>query len=272
MNVQRFALNDGPGIRTTVFLKGCNLRCPWCHNPESREIQPEVLYHAAKCAHCAECRFDLTGDCLHDAKELCGTLWTPDTLIETLLRDKKYFDRGGGVTFSGGEALLQADFVAECMRALKEVGVHTCLDSALCVSTDALDKVLPFTDLVLADLKCMDPVIHKHVTGRSNHLVLANIAHLNERGIPMWVRMPLADGVNADDMLLEKAARFLMPLSSVQRVDLIPVLNHAEDKFRSLGLQMPRFNENIDSSALIRHAYDVMSAASSGKLTLHCMI
>ena len=269
MNVQRYALNDGPGVRTTVFLKGCPLRCAWCHNPESWKPEPQMLYYEKKCAHCGSCARDPSWVCRYGARVRVGETYTDEALVEEVMRDERFFARGGGVTFSGGEALMQPDFTASCLSRLRGKGVHTCLDTSLYAPREALEKVLPQADLVLADLKAIDPAIHRRITGADNAIVLENLRALSRSGTPFWIRMPLAAGVNDAPRDLEAAARFLMTLRGIQRVDLLPVLNHASEKYRALGLEPPRFNDGTDVSGLLHRAAEILSETSRGSLPVH---
>ena len=266
MNVQRYSLNDGPGIRTTVFLKGCPLRCAWCHNPESWAAEPQALFYEKKCAHCGSCARDPSSICQYGARMTVGETYTDEALVATVMRDERFFARGGGVTFSGGEALMQAPFTASCLSILRAKGIHTCLDTSLYAPREALERVLPQTDLVLADLKAIDPAIHRRITGADNAIVLDNLRALSRSQIPFWVRMPLAAGVNDDPRDLEASARFLMTLRGVQRVDLLPVLNHASEKYLALGMKPPRFNTETDIAGLLHRAAEILSEASQGSL------
>ena len=153
--IKRFAVHDGDGIRTTVFFKGCPLRCVWCHNPEGLSFAPQDAFYEHKCIGCGECQREgfAVGDCLGEARVLYGRGVTVDELMPTLLEDREFYENsGGGVTLSGGECLMQADFCAALLRALKEEGIHTAVDTCGFVSREALEKVIPDTDVFLYDL------------------------------------------------------------------------------------------------------------------------
>lgn len=272
MHVQRFSLNDGPGIRSTAFLKGCSLRCAWCHNPESWKTEPQTLYYEKKCVHCGACARGGAEACLYGARVMVGRLCSAEELVTLLLRDMRFFARGGGVTFSGGETLLQADFTAVCLRELKKAGVHTCVDTALHVPAEAVQAVIPYTDLFLADLKSINPDVHRQITGAGNHMILDNLRLISRTGIPMWIRMPLAAGINDSPEDLRKTADFLSGLAGVVRVDLLPVLDHADEKYRALGLEPPRFSRDVDVAALIHRAAGYLDTDSRGTLPLHQII
>ena len=248
MHVQRFSLNDGPGIRSTAFLKGCSLRCAWCHNPESWKTEPQTLYYEKKCVHCGACARGGAEACLYGARVMVGRLCSAEELVTLLLRDMRFFARGGGVTFSGGETLLQADFTAVCLRELKKAGVHTCVDTALHVPAEAVQAVIPYTDLFLADLKSINPDVHRQITGAGNHMILDNLR------------------------LISRTGDFLSGLAGVVRVDLLPVLDHADEKYRALGLEPPRFSRDVDVAALIHRAAGYLDTDSRGTLPLHQII
>ena len=272
MHVQRFSLNDGPGIRSTAFLKGCSLRCAWCHNPESWETETQTLYYEKKCVHCGACSRGGAEACLYGARVSVGRLCSVVELVSLLLRDQRFFSHGGGVTFSGGEALLQAEFTAACLQELKKTGIHTCVDTALHVPAESVRVVIPYTDLFLADLKSIHPDVHRRITGSDNHLILENLRLISRMGVPMWIRMPLAAGINDSPEDLRRTADFLSGLDSVVRVDLLPVLDHADEKYRALGLKPPRFSQGVDVAALIHQAAGCLNTASRGTLPLHEMI
>ena len=176
--IKRFAVHDGDGIRTTVFFKGCPLRCVWCHNPEGLTAKPQTAYYAHKCIGCGECQKQnfTTESCLGEARVLYGREITVDELLPILLEDKDFYENsGGGVTLSGGECLMQADFCAELLKRLKENGIHTAVDTCGFAPEEALDKVLPFTDTFLYDIKAYDEDVHIRCTGRSNLQILENL-------------------------------------------------------------------------------------------------
>lgn len=272
MHVQRFSLNDGPGIRSTAFLKGCSLRCAWCHNPESWVRDPQELYYEKKCVHCGACARGGAEACLYGARVTVGRLCSVTELVSLLLRDQRFFVHGGGVTFSGGEALLQAGFTAACLQEMKQRGIHTCVDTALHVPPESVQAVIPYTDLFLADLKSINPDVHRQITGADNRIILENLQMISRMGTPMWIRMPLAAGVNDSPDDLRKAADFLTGLDGVVRVDLLPVLDHADEKYRALGLEPPRFSQGVDLAGLIQQAAEFLDTASRGTLPLHKMI
>ena len=195
-DIQRCSFVDGPGIRTTVFFKGCNLRCAWCHNPESQSAHPEMLYYRDKCVGCGKCRekcpnglekCDLCGKCepycAADARRVCGKSYTVDEILGEVLADKPFYETsGGGVTFSGGECLLHPEFLRGLLQKCKENGLHTAVDTAGHVPFSAFEHVLPYTDLFLYDIKLMDTQAHRTYVGVENTLILENLARLLQRG------------------------------------------------------------------------------------------
>ena len=213
--IQRFSLHDGPGIRSTVFFKGCNMRCAWCHNPETLSPAPEVLYYESKCVGCGACaavcpshtvaggkmvydrsKCDDGGRCAQvcfsGALEVCGFEADVDRVLFEVMQDEAYYARsGGGVTLSGGEVLLQPAFALDLLRALRARGVHTAIESNLNVPFSVLEPLLPELDLVMCDLKTWDDGLHRKYTGVSNARIKENIARLKETGVPVIVRTPV---------------------------------------------------------------------------------
>lgn len=249
-NVQRFSVHDGPGLRSTVFMKGCPLRCAWCHNPESQSPHPTFVRLKHRCMACGRCSEDELADpvvCGRDAHDvaLCPTgalqeIGAPieaAALVHTLLRDRIFFDdSGGGVTVSGGEPLLQAAFVTDVLRRLRAEGVHTALDTCGFVPWDDLRDAASHADLVLYDLKLFDAARHEAATGVSNARILGNLAALAAVHYNIWIRIPVVPGVNDDAENLASTAAFLRPLSGIRRVDLLPYHASGESKSARVGL------------------------------------
>ena len=259
--IKRFAVHDGDGIRTTVFLKGCPLKCVWCHNPEGISAKPMLAYFAHKCIGCGECanvclqNLHKMGEnghfflrdlcigcgacesaCLGEALTLYGKEMTVEELLPALLEDKEFYESsGGGVTLSGGECLLHADFCAALLKALKENGVRTAVDTCGFVSREAFDKVIPYTDVFLYDIKAIDPAVHKRCTGVENGLILDNLRYLDSLGKKIEIRIPYVPGYN--DTEIGKIADFVKTLSSVTGVRVLKYHNYARSKYEALGME-----------------------------------
>jgi pyruvate formate lyase activating enzyme len=263
-NVQRFSTNDGPGIRTTVFLKGCPLRCSWCHNPECVNPFEEFYYIEMKCVRCGHCAeicpegaitppgpngeppvrdrnkctrcMKCVNECIYGGLEGVGKPWTIDEIIKEVESDELFYkNSGGGMTLSGGEPLFQPEFTAELLRRAKEAGLHTCLDTSGFARWGNLEKVLPYVDLVLFDIKCMNPEKHWEVTGVSNEVILSNARKIAERGNKMRLRLPIIPGVNQEVEFIEEVAKFARELGdAVEGIDLLPFHNWAEGKYTQL--------------------------------------
>lgn len=261
-DIQRYSSHDGPGIRTTVFFKGCGLRCKWCHNPESFVKRPDLLYRKESCIGCGLCqdvcpqgvhvfpRHRLNRElCVHCGKcaELCpcnalensGREYAVDEVFEVLKRDMPFYESsGGGVTLSGGEVLLQADFAAELLKKCKEEGLHTTVDTAGFVPYDAFEKVLPYTNLFLYDIKAVTPELHREATGQDNAMILNNYKKLLDTGKKIWVRIPVIPGYTESEEELHKIGLFLRE-HTPDSVDLLRFHRLAESKYRELGAAYP---------------------------------
>ena len=259
-DLKRFAIHDGDGIRTTVFLKGCPLRCLWCHNPEGLSAKPQLAYYAGKCQNCGFCaescpsgahsfregrhNFDparcvtcgaCVPECPGSALTLYGKTATPEQLLPLLLEDRAFYESsGGGVTLSGGECLLQPEFCAEILRLLKKEGIHTAVDTCGYVRRESLDMVIPYTDIFLYDLKATDEDVHIRCTGQSNALILDNLQYLDSLGKAIEIRIPYVPGCNDQD--LPKIRDQILSLKHVTAVRLLPYHNYAGSKYAALGL------------------------------------
>ena len=235
--IKRFAVHDGDGIRTTVFFKGCPLRCVWCHNPEGLNTEPQEAFYEHKCIGCGECKKEnfTAESCLGEARVVYGKEITVDGLLPLLLEDKDFYDNsGGGVTLSGGECLMQADFCAELLERLKEHGVHTAVDTCGFVSKKAFDKTIPYTDIFLYDIKAYDDDVHVKCTGVSNKIILENLLYLDSLGKKIEIRIPYVPNYNDDQM--EKIARFLAPFKNITKIRVLPYHNYAGSKYEALGI------------------------------------
>ena len=249
-NLQRFSLHDGPGLRTTVFMKGCPLSCPWCHNPESRSPLPELVRLGHRCMRCGRCSdeelstpavrgrdLDDVDACPTGALQAIGGAVEANELVAELLRDRVFFEESrGGVTFSGGEPLMQACFVAETMRMLRAQGVHTALDTCGHAPWEDLQRVAAHASLVLYDVKLFDEHRHRAATGASNEIILRNLRALCEVHTDIWVRIPIIPGVNDDEENLAATAGFLQRLGGITRVELLPYHSTGEAKFARAGV------------------------------------
>jgi pyruvate formate lyase activating enzyme len=261
-DVRRYSLHDGPGIRTTVFLKGCPLRCAWCHNPESQSPQPHLLYRTERCLGCGACleacpagALERRGDvivtdpercttcgrcaqaCPADAREVVGRHVRAVEVLEGVERDRPFFDEsGGGVTFSGGEPLFQPAFLRSLIAGCQARGLHVTLDTSGHAATATVLEFGRAADLVLYDLKHMDSAAHEGGTGVSNHLILANLRQLVDAGADVIVRVPLVPGFNDDAENLGRTARFVGSLGAVRLVQLLPFHTAAKGKHHRFAL------------------------------------
>lgn len=260
-NIQRFSVHDGPGIRTTVFLKGCPLNCVWCHNPEGIAAEPEIARSPNRCIECGECvevcpqRLPIPGvvaaqeavdlclvcgacaeTCPCEARQVAGWEMTVDEVMVEILKDQIFFEEsGGGVTFSGGEPLWQAGFLRQLLLACREQGVHTVVDTSGLAPWEELESVAGLTDLFLYDVKLIDDRAHRKFTGVSNAQILANLRRLGDGRQRIWVRVPVIPGINDSHENLEATADLAASMSGVERICLLPYHPLGEDKLRRLG-------------------------------------
>jgi pyruvate formate lyase activating enzyme len=264
-DIKKFSLHDGPGIRTTVFLKGCGLRCWWCHNPESQQPRPELLLRTELCIRCGACveecpqaAIQPDGDqfitdrevcarcgtcvafCAADAREIAGREMTVDDVMAEVLHDVIFYDQsGGGVTFSGGEPLLQGDFLFDLLRVCKDYDLHTIVDTCGYASADTLDRVRPYVDLFLYDIKVMDDARHREVTGVSNALILDNLRRLADHQHPVVMRLPIIPHISDDEDNVRQVGMLASRMPNVERVDLLAYHKLGKDKYERLGRLNP---------------------------------
>nr|MDO8135060.1 glycyl-radical enzyme activating protein [Candidatus Njordarchaeum guaymaensis] len=262
-NVQRFSTEDGPGIRTTVFMKGCPLRCLWCHNVEGINPNREIVWHDTKCIGCLSCveacpkkaivkiperlvtdraKCDACGKCAEvctaKARELMGQRVSVDEVLDEVLKDKVFYETSnGGVTASGGEPTMQSEFVKELFSECKSSDVHTALDTCGHAKWGILENILKYTDLVLYDIKEIDPKKHKTYTGVPPDLIWENARRIAELGRPMWVRAPIIPGYTDNAENVKGIAKLCAELGNVERLDLLPYHRFGEPKYKKLDLK-----------------------------------
>ena len=269
-NIQRFSIHDGPGIRTTIFFKGCPLSCLWCANPEGIETTPQIVVRGKKCIHSGRCRYvcsqgaivdgpdgevqvdwEKCNQCLKCA-EVCPTgaiscagreVSLEDMLAATCADSQFFSNSGGGVTASGGEPLYQWKFVRELFKALRSRGIHTALDTSGYAAWQAMEEILPYTDLVLYDLKHMNSRVHRELTGRDNSIILANAEKTAERATT-WFRVPLVPGYNDSAENINEVAQFAS-LLRVRTISLLTYHEFGKHKYEQIGRPYLLKNANL---------------------------
>ncbi|MHB8961953.1 MAG: glycyl-radical enzyme activating protein [Saccharofermentanales bacterium] len=284
--IQRFSLNDGPGIRTTIFLKGCPMACFWCHNPETQSMVPELMFFSNLCIGCESCaaacpngslryatsdgareriydadRCLFCGDCVlacpTKALTMAGRYYGSEEFLALAREDKPYFDRsGGGVTFSGGEPLQQADTVRETMQLLHAEGFHIAVDTAGHVPFDSFLRIMEFTDLFLYDIKSMDTQKHLEATGVDNLLILDNIRKLSAAGARIILRVPVIPLFNDSEADISSIAAFASGIG-IDRMDLLPFHHYAKSKYAALARDYPSAHLSPPAEDTVRHLADI---------------
>ena len=265
LSITRMTIHNGPGMRTLILFKGCPLHCLWCSTPESQKSEPEIGIYPAKCIQCGDCvpvcplnaihlvdgKLSLDrsvcnacGKCAEvcnaKAIEVLGHRMTITQLITEVKKDEIIFKHShGGVTISGGEPLFNADFALKLLRAFREEGINTGVDTCGQIPWSALEPMLPYVDFFLWDIKHMDPEIHKQLTGVSNKLILSNAIAVSERKVPIYVRIPIIPGCNDSEENIRATCEFVKKLSSLVEVDIMPLHHLGKARYESLNLPYP---------------------------------
>ncbi len=302
-NIQRFTIHDGPGLRTELFLKGCPLRCEWCSNPESwsgniqlgvyktkcisrkkcgscEEACPEegvlnfyrgklVGIDHSKCTNCLKC----FNACPSDAIKDWGKLMSVEECMKEILKDKGFYERsGGGVTVSGGEPLIQSDFVAELFKACKAEGIQTCLESTFHTDWKEIEKVLPYTDIIISDIKHMDTEIHKKYTGAGNEKILENLKKLVNEKPEFILRIPVIPNVNDDMGNIEACADFILNelVGRIRTLQLLSFMHLGEEKYKSLGMPYKMENVKVNRRSFQKQVNEI--AEYFNKRGIHCLV
>jgi len=299
-DIQGFSVQDGPGIRTTVFLKGCPLRCPWCHSPESQRFETEANFMRMRCLGVEACGLcipactrgaifagepstDASGNpvvypdfdkskcdecglcaeaCNANALYMCGTDWDVDSILKRVLRDRPFYEQsGGGVTVSGGECLSQPEFTIELLRRLKEEGIHTAVDTTGFARWEFIQRAMAYTDLFLYDLKNMDSTAHKAVIGVPNELIVENCVKIAKAGGKMWVRIPVIPMFNSSREDFEAYGAFLSEMKeAVEVVQLLPYHKMGVSKYDRLMRHDTVFVADVPTDALMERRKEQLEA------------
>ena len=286
-DIKRYAIHDGPGIRTTVFFKGCTLRCQWCHNPEGIIFEREIMFRSSRCAEeCWDCvprcpkkaikkngniiaidkkKCDLCGICgdvcAYEAVAIIGRDVTIHEIIEEVEKDRIFYDEsGGGVTISGGEPLAQGDFLLTLLDELNIRDIHVAVDTSGSVPYEILEEVSQRADLILYDLKVMNEHRHRVFTGKSNTQILENLRRLNENGNNVIIRMPVLKGLNDDQENIQSMVDFLLPLNNSWPINLLPFHRGGEGKLMRLNKKSPLVEFKTPSSKKLEGVRDILSS------------
>ena len=255
-NIQRFCVNDGPGIRTTVFLKGCPLSCVWCHNPESQRFEPEILFYKDKCTGCGRCKSVTAADrdfvCFNGAKEICGKTVSANEVTAEVLKDKPFYENsGGGVTLSGGEPLAQYDFSLELLKMAQENGIHTAVETCGYAERSKILEIAKHVDLFLFDCKETDPELHKEYTGFDNKIILENIKALSDAGSKIILRCPIIPGFNDRAEHFKGISETAEKFSGIEHIEIEPFHPLGESKYSALNREyadiQPPDAETVDN-------------------------
>jgi pyruvate formate lyase activating enzyme len=283
-DIKKYSINDGPGIRTTIFFSGCPLSCLWCHNPESLSLVPELLYREGRCLRCGACVETCPEDavnmvhssiitdrekcircencistCYSGARQFSGHEVTVSEVMEQVKREVPFYDEsGGGATFSGGEPLMQPSFLVELLAACREQEIHTVVDTSGFANWNVFEQIRQNVDLFLYDLKHMKSARHREVTGAPNEVILENLQKLAERGHIITVRIPLIPGVNNDEENLHASGKFLASLRKLEGVELMGYHNIAQAKYEALSREYKLAKTKPPTKEAMLHAAELL--------------
>lgn len=256
--IKRMEIHDGDGLRTTVFFKGCPLRCIWCHNPESLSFEKQIAFFQNKCISCGICKNERNEEaaqrCPVSAIEVYGREYEAEELAQILLQDEAFFkNSGGGVTLSGGECLAQPDFCIALAKLLHARGISVYVDTCGYVKREIFEKMIPYTDKFLYDIKAIDATVHEKCTGRQNRLILDNLKYLCNKGCKIEIRYPLVTGYN--DCECEAIAKFLSSMQGITKVKVLQYHSFSASRYEALGM----FNTLPDTKTT---SYDIEAAVN----------
>lgn len=287
-DIRKFSIHDGPGIRTTVFFKGCPLSCWWCHNPEGQSFDPQLVERLSRCIGCGTCVqacqqgavqlendipitdrelcllcADCVEECAADARQIAGREMSVGEVLDEVQRDLPFYEAShGGVTFSGGEPLSQVEFLHEVLRACKGIELHTSLDTSGYAPWESLDRVREYVDLFLYDLKIVDDEQHYRYTGVSNQVILGNLEKLSRNGHQIAVRVPLIPGITDSQHNIQAIGELVSELKNVKMVDLLPYHTSAEGKYNRLGLEYELAGTASPDETQVRELAEILEGFS----------
>ncbi|MEG1257019.1 trans-4-hydroxy-L-proline dehydratase activase [Clostridium sp.] len=261
INIQKYSIHDGDGIRTTIFFKGCLLSCLWCHNPESQSYNQELMYNEEKCSRCLTCveichrnaivkegqhvctdreKCDLCKSCIdycvNNAREVVGKEYTMAELVKEAEKDRMFYEESyGGITLSGGEVMTQnMDYIEELLKKLKRKGYNIAIDTCGYALYENYERILSYIDMFLYDIKLMDSVNHEEFIGKGNELILSNLKKISDAGANINIRIPIIEGVNADEASMDEIINFLKDNINVKKINLLPYHNTGSSKYDRL--------------------------------------